>query len=575
MNKNEAYLVGIDYGTDSCRIVVFDAAGGSEAGSSVKEYPRWARGLYCKPQASEFRQHPLDYLECLEGAMKEALARAERHYPGAAAKVRGLGVDTTASTVCAVDGSLTPLALLPEFAEDPNAMFVLWKDHSAIAESEEINRAVKRWDVDYTKYSGGAYSSEWFWSKALRILRKSPAVAAKAVSIIEHCDWMPALLTGNRDLAAVKRSRCVMGHKAMWHRDWGYPSAEFLSTLDANLVKLRKTLGEETWTCVETAGTLCAEWAGKLGLPEGIPVCIGGVDAHIGAIGGGAKNNWNVKVMGTSTCDMIVSARPEHEKPVPGICGQVDGSIIPGLLTYEAGQSAFGDIYVWYKNLLLWPVEKLLPRIEADAAVKEALAAQFSKKILAALDEEAAKIPPGDSDTLHPPVLALDWHNGRRSPDVNPFLSGAITGITLGSDAPRVYRALAEATAFGSRAIAERLAEEGIILEGTIAVGGIARKSSFVMQIMADVLNMRLDVAAIDQTGSLGSAMCAAVAAGLYPDLQAAQKAMGPAIDKTYTPDPERARLYGELYRRYKSLGKFVEDEAAKGLQKPAASGRG
>jgi L-ribulokinase len=267
--------------------------------------------------------------------------------------------------------------------------------------------------------------------------------------------------------------------------------------------------------------------------------------------------------MGTSTCDMIVTTMPEHEKPVPGICGQVDGSIIPGLLTYEAGQSAFGDIYVWYKNLLLWPVKKLLPRVDADAAVKEALAAQLSKTILAALDEEAAKIPPGRPDARYPPLLALDWHNGRRSPDVNPFLSGAITGITLGSDAPRIYRALAEATAFGSRAIAERLAEEGIILEGTIAVGGIARKSPFVMQIMADVLNMRLDIAAIDQTGSLGSAMCAAVASGLYPDLPSAQKAMGPAIDKTYTPDPERARLYDELYRRYKLLGKFVEEETA------------
>jgi L-ribulokinase len=357
-----------------------------------------------------------------------------------------------------------------------------------------------------------------------------------------------------------------MGHKAMWHREWIYPSPEFLSKLDGNLVKVRESLGSETYTAVERAGTLCGEWAARLGLEEGIPVTAGALDAHIGAVGGGAKVNWNVKVMGTSTCDMIVSSRADNakqsaggkEKPVRGICGQVDGSIIPGLLTYEAGQSAFGDIYVWYKNLLLWPLEKILPSIDGvDGAVKDTVAKSLSKQILGVLDREAAK---AESSAL----LALDWHNGRRTPDVNPFLSGAISGITLGSDAPRIYRALVEATAFGSRAIAERLAEEGVRVEGVIAVGGIARKSPFVMQIMADVLNTRIEVPAIDQTGSLGAAMCASVCAGLYPDIPSAQKAMGAPLDTSYEPDGERVKRYGELYRRYKELGKFVETQAGK-----------
>ncbi|MDR2143220.1 MAG: ribulokinase [Treponema sp.] len=557
MEKNEAYVIGVDYGTDSCRTVMFDASDGSEAGSQVMEYPRWAKGLYCDPQANRFRQHPLDYIECLEYTIRGALTQAEKKFPGAAAKVRALAVDTTGSTPCAVDSELRPLALLPGFEENPDAMFVLWKDHSAIDEAEEINGVAKGWEIDYTKYSGGAYSSEWFWSKALRVFRSSPKVSEKAASVIEHCDWMPALLAGIRDFGALKRSRCAMGHKAMWRHDWIYPSPEFLAKLDRNLVKVRKSLGSETYTSVERAGTLCAEWAERLGLKEGIPIAAGSLDAHIGAIGGGAKAGWNVKVMGTSTCDMIVSEGMDNagqsEKPIRGICGQVDGSIIPGFLTYEAGQSAFGDIYIWYKNLLLWPVEKILPSLDDNAA---GIFESLSKKILGVLDREAAK-------TENSALLALDWHNGRRTPDVNPLLSGAISGITLGSDAPRIYRALVEATAFGSRAIAERLEEEGVRVEGVIAVGGIARKSSFVMQIMADVLNTRIEVPAIDQTGSLGAAMCASVCAGLYPDIPSAQKAMGAPLDTSYEPDGERVKIYDELYRRYKALGEFVESRCS------------
>jgi L-ribulokinase len=439
-------------------------------------------------------------------------------------------------------------------------MFVLWKDHTAVAEAGQINREAKTWGgVDYTKYEGGIYSSEWFWAKALRILREDPRVAERAVSFLEHCDWMTALLTGAKNLSSIKRSRCAMGHKAMWHAEFGgYPSADFLSRLDPRLAKIRETLGTETYTSDKTAGLLCGEWAARLGLPPGIPVAVGAYDAHMGAVGGGVKPRWLVKVMGTSTCDMIVGPPPAGgagEALVRGICGQVDGSIIPGMLGYEAGQSSFGDVYAWFKQLLLWPIEALLPQTEGvDEGVKEKISRAVSKKIIPQLESAAEDIDPAQSG-----ILALDWLNGRRTPDANQLLTGAITGLTLGSDAPRVYRALAEATAFGARAIVERFREQGVAIEGIIGIGGVARKSPLVMQILADVLNMSIRIPGSDQAVALGAAMFAAAAAGLYPDIPTAQKALLAPIEKTYTPNAQRVPVYDTLYGRYKTLGAFID----------------
>ncbi|MDR2103216.1 MAG: ribulokinase [Treponema sp.] len=551
LKQGEHYVLGLDYGTDSCRAVIFDAspeaAGRPAAGTAVAEYPRWARGLYCDPAENRFRQHPLDYIETLKGAVREAAAQAG---PELCGKIRGIGIDTTASTPCAVDREGTPLALKREFAENPSAMFVLWKDHTAIDEAERINRVTQSWDgPNYTRFTGGTYSSEWFWAKVLRILEEDQGTAAAAYSFLEHCEWMSALLTGNRDIFSIKRSRCPMGHKGLWHPEFGgYPPKEYFERIDPRLPGILATLGRENWPADTVSGPLTEEWAAELGLPAGIPVAVGSVDAHVGAVGGGVGLGRMVLVVGTSTCAMILGPKPSgQEKPIRGICGQVDGSIVPGMIGYEAGQTAFGDVYAWFRDLLLWPLESL-------PAETEGIYRDLRRRIIPALEKAGEALPPGSGG-----LTALDWFNGRRTPDVNPRVKGAITGLTLGSGAPRIFRALVEGTAFGARAIWERFREEGIPIDSIAAVGGIARKSSFVMQIMADVVNKPIDVVAEDQSVALGSAMFAAAAAGLYPDVSAAQRGMGSPIEKTYTPDPERAAAYNTLYRQYKLLGAFVE----------------
>jgi L-ribulokinase len=519
-------------------------------------YPRWGKGLYCDPAKNQFRQHPQDYIDALVGSVKEAGAKAGKDV---LARVRGIAVDTTGSTPCAMTRECTPLALLPEFAENPSAMFVLWKDHTAIAEAARINERARTWGgTDFTRFVGGVYSTEWFWSKILRVFSEDAKIASAAYAFLEHCDWMTALLTGARDVEALKKSRAAMGHKAMWHASWGYPSDEFLSGLDPRLVKIRDALGKETYTNDTVGGYLTDAWAAELGLPRGIPVAVCGYDAHMGAVGGGAKPGWLVKVMGTSTCDIIVGPRPPlPEKPVRGICGQVDGSVIPGLWGYEAGQSAFGDVYAWFKGLLAWPLETILPVIAGpDPALKEKLVQDMAKKIIPELERAADTIDPAETG-----IVAVDWLNGRRTPDANQELKGALMGLSLGSSAPKIFRALVEATAFGARAIVERFQDEGVAIEGVIAIGGVARKSSLVTQIVADVLKMPIDVPASDQCVALGAAVFAAVAAGLYPDISSAQRALCAPVEKTYTPKPARARLYDAVYGKYKTLGAFVETE--------------
>jgi L-ribulokinase len=534
--------------------VLIDALTGETAGVSVRNYPRWTRGLYCDPAANRFRQHPQDYIDVLEETVRELLAGRE----APAKKVRGIAIDTTGSTPCAVDGEGTPLALKEEFAENPAAMFVLWKDHTAVAEAEKITRTAKTWGgTDYTCYEGGVYSAEWFWAKILRVMAEDPAVAAAASSFVEHCDWMTAFLTGVTDPNHIKRSRCAMGHKAMFHRSFegGYPSRDFLRLLDPRLIGIRETLGTETYTSDTSAGPLTGEWARRLGLPPGIPVAVGAYDAHMGAVGGGVKAGVLVQVMGTSTCDMIVGPIPEAgEVPVRGICGQVEGSVVPGMIGYEAGQSSFGDVYAWFKNILMWPLEQVLPVLDLGEDVKRQVAEGISRKLIPVLEGAAEKLDPRQTG-----LTALDWLNGRRTPDANQLLKGAVTGLNLGTDAVRFYRALVEATAFGARAIVERFREQGVTIDEIVGIGGVARKSSLVMQTLADVLNMPIKVPANDQSVALGAAMFAAVAAGLYPDIPAAQAVLCPPIEKIYRPRPDQVPVYNSLYKLYQNLGAFAE----------------
>lgn len=554
------YTLGVDYGTDSVRTILVDTTNGNEIASSVYYYPRWKAGKYCIPSKNQFRQHPSDYVEGIEITIREIVAKV----PVAVAdNVVAISIDTTGSTPVAVDANGIPLSLLPEFAENPNAMFVLWKDHTAIAEAEEINNLARSWGgTDYTKFEGGIYSSEWFWAKILHVLRADEKIREAAFSWVEHCDWMPALLTGNVNPLSLKRSRCAAGHKAMWHAGFGgLPTEEFLVSLDPLLGGLRSHLYSETYTCDVKAGNLTPEWAKRLGLTENVVVGVGGFDAHLGALGVEIKPYYLSKIMGTSTCDILIAPLEEFgDKLVKGICGQVDGSVVPGMMGLEAGQSAFGDVYAWFKQLLMWPVETLISDSKIlDEATKAKLIAEISNSIITKLSREAEQLGIGESG-----ILALDWMNGRRTPDANPLLKGAILGLNLGSDAPRIFRALVEATAFGGKKIVERFIEEGIPIEGIIALGGITKKSPFIMQVVADVINRPILVARSEQACALGSAMAAAVVGGLYPTVLDAQKAMGNGFETEYHPIAENVEKYNALYEQYSKYGQVIENEIMK-----------
>jgi L-ribulokinase len=552
----KVYVIGVDYGTDSVRSVVVDAMNGKEMSSAVHPYSRWKSGLYCDPAQNRFRQHPLDYIEGLEKSIRHALAKLP---PKAAGLVRGLSVDTTGSTPCAVDERGIPLAMTRGFEKNPNAMFVLWKDHTAVREAEEINTAARTWSVDYTQYVGGVYSSEWFWAKILRVLREDRAVRSKAFSWVEHCDWIPALLTGITNPLVVKRSRCAAGHKAMWHETYeGLPEEAFFNAIDPLFLGIRARLFHATETSDKAVGRLTPEWAKRLGLPPDTVVGVGAFDAHMGAVGAEIEPYVLSKVMGTSTCDMLVAPLDEiGGKLIGGICGQVDGSIIPGMLGMEAGQSAFGDVYAWFSRILAGSAEDLVGRSRLlDAKTKKALAKELSEKMVPALSKQAARLPIDENG-----VLALDWMNGRRTPYANQALKGAVTGLNLGSDAPKIFRALVEATAFGAKKITDRFIEEGVPIRGVIALGGIPKKSPFVMQVTADVLDTTIRVARSEQACALGAAMFAAVASGLYRTVEQAQKAMGNGFEKEYRPDPGHARQYKAIYEKYSKLAGFVEKE--------------
>ncbi len=552
----DQYVIGLDYGSDSARAIIVNALTGDTIATAVQYYPRWKAGKYCNPAINQYRQHPLDYIEVLEGTVKEALAQTPE---GTAAKVVGIAFDTTGSTPGLVDATGTPLALLPEFAENPNAMFILWKDHTAIREAAEINRFCKEWDTDYSAYEGGIYSSEWFWAKALHVLREDETIRHKAYSIVEYCDWLPALITGVQKSDDIVRGRCAAGHKAMWHEKWGgLPSEEFLTTLDPLLAGFRSRLFDTTQTADKPVGTLSPEWAARLGLPASVVVAGGAFDCHMGAVGAGVTPNTFVRVIGTSTCDVMVASYNEiGHTLIRGICGQVDGSVIPGMIGLEAGQSGFGDIYAWFKEVLAFPLRNILASSSLiDEETKERLLRETIDNIIPELTREAEKIPVGESA-----VLATDWMNGRRTPDANQLLKGTITGLSLGSSAPHIFRALVEATAFGSKAIVDRFRSEGIRIDQVIGIGGIALKSPFVMQTLSDVLDMPIKVCRTDQACALGAAMFAATAAGIYNRIEDAQRAMSSGFASEYLPDAGNAARYREIYEHYLRIGGFTEKE--------------
>jgi len=550
---DDKYVIGVDYGTASVRSILVNAHNGTIVAEAEYEYPRWKKGLYCNPSKNQFRQHPMDYLEGLEFTIKNLVENISK---GIIQNVKAITIDTTGSTPGPVDKTGTPLALKDEFKDNPNAMFFLWKDHTAMKEADEINNHAKIFETNYIQYSGCIYSSEWFWAKLLYALRADTKVSNDMVTWLEHCDWMSFLLTGGTDYKNIKRSVCAAGHKALWSEEHGgLPPEEFFTSLDPLFKNLEHPLFSETFTSDTVAGNLCAKWALKLGLDENVKVGVGALDAHLGAVGGQIKPYYLSKVMGTSTCDMLVIPRSDKKQIlVPGISGQVDGSIIPGMIGFEAGQSAFGDVYDWFKQLLTKTTFDYILKSDLDDEVKQQLIKSIETNILMDLSEAAKRLPFDPYSEL-----AVDWFNGRRTPNANPYLKAGIFNLDLASDAPNIFRSLVETTCFGSKKIVEHFIEKGIPIKGIIAIGGVARKSDFVMQTMADVIGVPIKVNKAKQSCALGSAMFATVVAGIYDDVETAASFLGQGFDKIYKPDLESTKLYNERYKAYQQIGDFLE----------------
>ncbi len=556
MMAKKSFVIGVDYGTDSVRSVIVDAANGREIAASVFNYPRWQKALYCDAPLNRFRQHPLDFTEGLEFTIKDCLKKASGINPK---DVKAISVDTTGSSPVAVNETGTPLALLPGFEENPNAMFVLWKDHTSLKEAAELNEHAKKSEPNYLQFVGGIYSSEWFWAKLLHILRVDEKVRNACYSWVEHCDWIPFLLSGGKHITDMKRSVCAAGHKALWAEEFGgLPPDEFFSSWDPLLKGFKSRLFQETYTSDKAAGNLSTDWAEKLGLTTDVLIGVGAFDAHMGAVGGQIEPYYLSKVMGTSTCDMLVAPTAAVEGTlVKGICGQVPGSIIPGMTGMEAGQSAFGDSYAWFRSLLVWPMKELLLSTKiVDRKTAVNLMQEMTDKLIPELSKEAAKIPLNEKSEL-----AIDWLNGRRTPDANQELKGVIANLGLGSNAPSVFRAVAEATCFGAKSIVDRFNKEGVPVKGLIGLGGVARKSPFIMQMMADVMNMPIRIHKSEQTCAIGAAMFAATVAGIYPKVEDAMAAMGQGFDQEYQPDPQKVEIYAKRYQKYISLGKAIESQ--------------
>ena len=549
------YVIGLDYGSDSVRAVLIDTQNGAELASEVFWYPRWKKQQFCNAGINQFRQHPLDHIEGLEHTIKSVISQSQVN-PNA---VVSICIDTTGSSPLPLTKDGTPLALVEGFKENPNAMMVLWKDHTAVKEANQINDLARSWGgEDYTKYEGGIYSSEWFWAKILHIVREDKAVKEAAHTWMEHCDYMTYMLVDNNDLATFKRSRCAAGHKAMWHKSWnGLPAEEFLSQLDPYLAELRGKLYEDTFTSDDIAGHLNQEWAERLGLTTKTVIAVGTFDAHSGAVGAKVDNHALVRVMGTSTCDIMVSSEEViGENCVKGICGQVDGSVIPGLIGLEAGQSAFGDVLAWFKNVLAWPIDNLVMKSSIlSEEQKQKLQEEIDATFIRTLAEQAEQIPLEEAVPI-----ALDWVNGRRTPDANQELKAAVSGISLGTKAPHIFKALVNAICFGSKMIVDRFESEGVKIESVIGIGGVARKSPFIMQTLANVLNMPIKVAESDQAPALGAAIYAAVAAGVYDNVIEASKIMGSDFEAEYFPQSNQVKTYANLMESYKALGAFVEN---------------
>lgn len=541
----ENYVIGVDFGSDSVRALVVNTETGENMGQGVAYYPRWKAGLYQHPEISIFRQHPLDYLESLENCIKEALTNITEEQKK---NIIGIGVDTTGSTPVPVDRNGTPLALLDKFADNENAMFFLWKDHTAASEADEINKLFRdNSENDYTKYQGD-YSAEWYWAKILYAVRHDSSIREAAYTWEEHCDWITGILCGETRPDKIYHSACAAGHKALWHSEWnGLPAASVLEKLDPYLVKVRERYGNAPQPSTVKAGTLSKEWAEKLGLSENVIISGSSFDAHAGAVGAGIAERTFVCTMGTSCVDMFVEkAENLRGKDIQMYCGQAENSILPGYVGVETGQAAFGDIFAWFKRLLEWPVTQLAE--EADSDISEELCEKIGDQILIMLQKKAEELP------KEPFPIALDWFNGRRYPNTDDFQRSAISGLSLGMDAPYLYRSLVFGAVAGLYRLIEGFEKQKIDIEKVIAVGGISKKSPYVMQMLSDLSEREIRILDSDQTCAQGAAMYAAVAAGTYGTLELAAEHMAAKCIKVYKPDLQKKEWYRRHYQEYLNL---------------------
>ncbi|MFZ2279665.1 MAG: ribulokinase [Prosthecobacter sp.] len=528
------YSLGIDYGTNSCRSLLIDLDNGAEVGSTVFNYPSGEMGILLDPKDPHVaRQNPQDYLDGLEAVVRGALQQARTNVPGFdPAQVIGIGIDTTGSTPIPVNKEGTPLGLLPEFKNNLNAMVWLWKDHTGYAEAAEITQLAHEMRPNIIAKCGGIYSSEWWWSKILRLRRVDAQVFEAAFSFVEHCDWIPAVLTGNTDPLTLKRGVCSAGHKAMFSTEWGgLPDKEFLAKLDPALADLRDRLYSVAHTADVKAGSLCAEWSQRLGLKEGIAISVGTFDAHMGAVGAGIKEGTLVKILGTSTCDLMIAPTSKPLADIPGVCGIVNGSVLPGYYGIEAGQSAVGDIFLWFVNHL----------------VPDTYGTTVGEKFVN-MEKAMLGKKPGSTG-----LLALDWNNGNRTILVDVRLTGLLLGQTLHTEAHEIYRAYIEATAFGALTIIKRVEEYGVKIEEVINTGGLSIKNATLMQCYADIIGKPMKVSQSEQTCALGAAIFGAAAAGAG-DIHTLQSQITATREKVYYPIPENQAVYAELYTLYRTL---------------------
>ncbi|MBN1566349.1 MAG: ribulokinase [Acidobacteria bacterium] len=532
------YVIGLDFGTNSCRSLLVDVTTGRELAGHVFPYPSGKDGLIIDASEPNLaRQNPADYILGIEETIRGAIEKGKLAESGFnASDIIGIGVDTTGSSPMPVDEKGQALCFQERFKDNPAAMVWLWKDHTAYKEAAQITQLASDIRPQYLSKIGGVYSSEWWWSKILRCKNIARDVFDAAAGWVEICDWIPAVLTGELSPDKLMRSVCAAGHKAMFNPAWqGLPDAEFLDRLSPGLGSLRPRLYGRAYTADNRAGTLSPEWAQKLGLSPSVAVAVGAFDAHMGAVGAGIAPGTLVKIIGTSTCDILIHPSSQPLQDIPGVCGIVDGSVMSGYYGIEAGQSGVGDIFLWFVNTL---VPERYGRTPEE---------QFS-----GLEKTGSALKPGESG-----LLALDWNNGNRTILVDARLSGLLIGQTLHTQPHEIYRALLEATGFGALVIIDRIEQYGVRIREVVNCGGLASRNALMMQIYADITGRPMKISRSEQTPALGAAVFAAAVAGSkaggHDSVGAAQKAMV-GIGREYRPVAENHRIYRRLYSLYRQM---------------------